>query len=108
MSEINGKTSDGYHTFDELYEHRVTLFLNLVSVSGWESYFKRDHYEGWHAVYLIIPDGGQISYHVPDKWTKFLEKNSKDITNEPDIYDGHNSEIVLERLGKTLEVKENE
>ena len=25
-SGVNGSTSDGYHTFDELYEHRTVLF----------------------------------------------------------------------------------
>lgn len=25
----NNDISDGYHTFDELYEHRVLLYLNL-------------------------------------------------------------------------------
>ena len=29
-----GACSDGYHTFDELYEHRNTLFLNLMNLKG--------------------------------------------------------------------------
>ena len=26
----NGDISDGYHTFDELYEHRIALFITLA------------------------------------------------------------------------------
>lgn len=26
-----GEVSDGYHTFDELYEHRVALFIALCN-----------------------------------------------------------------------------
>ena len=29
-SEINGETSDGYHTFNELYHHRAVLFSVIV------------------------------------------------------------------------------
>lgn len=27
---INGETSDGYHTFNELYHHRAVLFSVIV------------------------------------------------------------------------------
>ena len=27
-----GKVSDGYHTFDELYDHRITLFIALCRI----------------------------------------------------------------------------
>ena len=26
-----GDISDGYHTFDELYDHRITLYLSLIA-----------------------------------------------------------------------------
>ena len=29
VSDVNGSTSDGFHTFDELYAHRMTLTMAL-------------------------------------------------------------------------------
>ena len=47
-SEIDGETSDGYHTFNELYEHRVILWINLILLQPSEiCYLVEDHYEGW-------------------------------------------------------------
>lgn len=86
--------SDGYHTFDELYEHRVCLFLALCSSLKEKVYYKLD-YDEWFCIYLEL-DEGQISYHVPNKYKIYAEKNFK---YSPDHeFDGHTSDQVLARL----------
>ena len=45
MKEINGSTSDGYHTFDELYYHRTVLFAvicNTYCDKAWKSWLHAD------------------------------------------------------------------
>ena len=40
-----GKISDGYHTFDELYAHRCTLFSAVMKSNkhlSWKSFFHDD------------------------------------------------------------------
>lgn len=106
------KISDGYHTFGELYEHRVTLFITLcrtiaglaVAFEGgdmsrvWRS--KKHHddteFEGWFIMGIGTEKGNQISYHLPlSKWdeTKFCAT----LLKAPE-WDGHTSNDVLERL----------
>lgn len=73
----NLEVSDGYHTFDELYDHRIELYIKLCNVinndSGygyvWRS--KQHHvggapmYDGWFILGIGIQSGEQISYHLP-------------------------------------------
>lgn len=86
--------SDGYHTFDELYEHRVLLFINLVLTMPEKAAYKRD-FETWSAVYLELPTG-QISYHIPNDRLRLIEHVVKEV---PDYkWDGHTAKLVEERL----------
>ena len=102
--------SDGYHTFDELYEHRITLFIALCKklselghepyVDGgiWRSQLHSDGtcFEGWFILGIRTDKGHQITYHLPmSKWeeTNFAQERGK----APE-YDGHTSADVLERL----------
>lgn len=98
---------DGYHTWDELYEHRGTLFIALCreQVNGrtvshvWRS--KKHHdgtmYEGgWFIMGIGREQGAQISYHLPiSKWEKTDFADT--LENAPE-FDGHSSDDVLERL----------
>ena len=90
----DGDISDGYHTFDELYEHRIALFIRLCHAIG-NCYIMKDHYEGWDAVYLLLPEG-KISYHTPVKYRDLLPHNVQEV--DESFYDGHNSRQVLDRL----------
>lgn len=105
---VDGDISDGYHTFDELYEHRCLLYIALVQRLSKENhvYWVREHYEGWDILVAEIfekqtPEQpymhGQISYHVPVKfrpyYRRFLERDIGD-----HAYDGHTSKDVLTRL----------
>lgn len=105
--------SDGYHTMDELYEHRYVLFIALCEMATmaqeqdgqmgifpevWRSKLHADgtNYEGYFILGLGKDKGKQISYHLPERlWvnTDFAET----LDNAPE-FDGHTSADVLERL----------
>lgn len=112
--EINENTSDGYHTFKELYEHRITLFIALCKVYAetdfaewgrrcpdvWRSKVNGDGsvWEGWFILGINKKQGEQITYHLPiEKWneTEFAETLDK----APD-WDKHTPNDVLERIKK--------
>lgn len=95
---VAGDISDGYHTFDELYEHRCLLYIYIVRTSG-RGYLKRDHFPGWDCLYL---EGafGQISYHVPTVHRPLYVGH---VAEAPDHkYDGHTPQLTLERLRKMM------
>jgi hypothetical protein len=103
-----GLISDGYHTFDELYSHRVQLFIALckhLDYSGrewpWRSKLHSDgsSFEGWFVLGLYKKPGEQITYHLPmSKWDEC--RFAETLERAPE-WDGHTSADVLERL-KTL------
>lgn len=107
-----GCDCDGYHTFDELYEHRITLYIALCRIyrtktvrqfgihapKVWRSKYHSDgsNWDGWFIMGISEENGEQITYHLPmSKWdeTGFAETLGK----APE-FDGHTSEDVLERL----------
>lgn len=112
--------SDGYHTFDELYDHRITLYIALckaknlirelfikegVEMNGdtevWRSKYHSDGElcfgTGTQFVMGIGKEkGNQITYHIPiERWdeTDFAETLDK----APE-WDGHSSQDVIARL----------
>lgn len=98
---------DSYHTFRELYDHRIELFIalcrtNRYSDGGagptWRSKLHSDgsKFDGWFILGLGKREGQQITYHLPEsKWEScdFAETLEK----APE-FDGHTSEDVLKRL----------
>lgn len=83
--EINGETSDGYHTFNELYDHRRALTAALLALVastptmfGMWSWRSRAHhpddspcYEGYFIVGIELPTG-MVTYHYADQyWDDF-------------------------------------
>jgi hypothetical protein len=85
--EDTNQVSDGYHTFGQLYDHRVTLMGALMSVVhgqpgfdvGWS--LRHDDGElcfggGWLIAWIHLPNGKQIRYHMADSvpLPKMLEK----------------------------------
>lgn len=100
----NGEVSDGDHTFNELYDHRVVLFAslcNLLTESGCTDAFKtRLHddgssYDGWFLAGIRDSINGDISYHCPDKYWDLFKCD--EIEKAPP-FDGYTSDDVLERL----------
>lgn len=106
--------SDGYHTFGELYDHRITLFIALCRqlFKGYEEdhfipqyavWRSKHHSDGelafggnWFVLGISEEKGDQITYHLPiERWeeTDF----AKTLEKAPE-WDGHTSADVLERL----------
>lgn len=116
-----GEVSDGYHTFDELYAHRIELFIALCrehvrcreALTGWATgqtvrsvwfnYVWRSllhsdgsRLEGWFVMGIHRKAAAQITYHLPmARWDEcgFAET----LATAPE-FDGHASADVLERL----------
>jgi len=103
---ITGETSDGYHTFNELYEHRYALFLAIGTTlelcsMAWMSRRHDDgsEMEGWFIAGIHLPTG-DVSYHLPLRmWDSFRESGFMVLPNAPK-WDGHTSKNVVERLMK--------
>ena len=100
LESDKGEVSDGYHTFNELYEHRHALFANLVKLNPntWKSKLHDDGtmFDGWFIAGIELKEG-VITYHIPLRlWDLFrcqeIEKSPK--------WDGHSSNDVVERLAK--------
>lgn len=93
---VGNDISDGYHTFDELYEHRCLLFLYLVRMNADKARWKLDPgFGNWFCLYYETPSG-QISYHVPMKHLHLIQPF---VTQDQNYkWDGHTPEQVLQRL----------
>lgn len=112
MTEITGETSDGFHTFNELYRHRL-----LLSAALWNAWYLLDGQDlgyvrqvcksklhsdgelpfggGWFIVSAELEEIGQISYHYQLKdWDLF---HCPEVERAPE-FDGHTSEQVTQRL----------
>lgn len=109
MTEINGSTSDGNHTFDELYEYRLlynAALFNEWAKSGRHPVSKSWRHSdgdkcfggGWFVVTAQLP-AGQITNHYPaDSWNLF---RIPDTETAPD-WDGHTPRDVTDRLRALL------
>lgn len=103
---IDGSTSDGYHTFNELYHHRAVLFSVIVAKfadRAWKSKLHADGtmYEGMFIVGIKTPDG-QATYHydVEPYWHLF---RCKEVDRAPE-WDGHTPGQAIERIGKLVDL----
>lgn len=89
--KIDGNTSDGYHTFNELYHHRAVLFSIICNQNkeiAWKSKKHSDGsmYDGMFIVGINTPQG-QYSYHydIVPYWDLF---KVKEFEKAPQ-WDGH-------------------
>ena len=87
----SAKISDGYHTFDELYFHRMILFsiiCNQNKEKAWKSKLHDDGtmYDNYFIVGITTPEG-QYSYHYHmEYWGHF--EGIKELERAPK-WDGH-------------------
>lgn len=83
--------SDGWHTFDELYEHRRILTAILAKSNTDISWRAKQHHDGevWDGLFIIgftTPEG-QYSYHYKNEfWDEF--DGVTELERAPE-YDGH-------------------
>lgn len=98
--------NDGYHTFDELYEHRNLLFCAFASTTPQRAWYSRCHadgtmFDGYIIVGLEKPHK-HITYHMAERFIPYLAACSiKEIPYAPE-WDGHTPDDVLERLRNYL------
>lgn len=92
--------TDGYHTFDELYDHRAKLFsviVNLFPKRSWKSKLHHDGtmYDGMFIVGIDTPNG-QASYHydIDPYWNLFDCR----VLEKAPVWDGHTSAEAIERI----------
>src|SRR5262245_56983813 len=109
---------DGYHTFEELYDHRHTLFIALCRTQQdfvfhgddrnrfgdeklvWRSKVHADSscYDGWFIMGLCRSPGAQMNYHLP--MARWHETDFAETLDQAPAFDGHTSDDVLARLSK--------
>ena len=97
---------DGYHTFDELYEHRQILWIKLCDrLSGqkyiWAStkYSDGTTFGDWFVLGMNDEKGKQITYHLSAKyWNEVC--NFANILEKAPEFDGHTSDEVYERISQ--------
>lgn len=98
-----GLISDSYHTFKELYDHRIELYLALCKRMPYEDVWMSrkngdgNEVPGWFVVGIGYYKGEQITYHIPNsRWDEcsklFLVKE------RAPKFDGHTYDDVLSRL----------
>jgi hypothetical protein len=108
-----GEVSDGYHTFNELYEHRYLLFCAMAkrmrSIT-WTWKCRQHWIDGkiepvWNGWFLagILLDYDEcekmITYHLPLEYWDLFDGHEEET---PPRHDGHTSQDVIERLKQWL------
>lgn len=114
--------SDGYHTFKELYAHRVKLFVALcnqmkivdeftqckhlqwtppppILYRAWKSKFHADGtmYDGWFIAWIWLEPWNTLTYHLPiEEWDNFM---CPEVWHAPK-WDWHTSDDVMNLLYK--------
>jgi hypothetical protein len=94
-----GEVSDGYHTFNELYYHRMILFAvicNTYRGRAWKSWKHHDNtmYDNYFIVGVDTMEG-QYTYHYhKDHWDMF---DVLELESAPE-YDGHKPEDITRLL----------
>ena len=102
--------SDSYHTFGELYNHRIALFITLcrwvssaVSPTGkyapvWRSRAHSDgtYMKGWFLLGINKEHGKQITYHLADQY--WDQCAFAETLNAAPWYDEHTPDDVIKRL----------
>lgn len=103
--KITGETSDGYHTFNELYEFRLlynaALFNEWAAQGSWSTYKSKLHSDGelpfgggWFVVGAQLPSGQITNHYELKDWDLFqvptLARGA--------VWDGHTAADVAKRL----------
>lgn len=94
-----GEISDGYHTFNELYFHRMILFsviCNQNKDKAWKSWKHADGtmYDDYFVVGITTPEGDYTYHYYKDYWDYFDVK----VLEHALKWDGHKPEDVTRLL----------
>ena len=99
--KITGETSDGYHTFNELYHHRAVLFCAVCDAHRSKAWKSKKHHDGtmFDGMFIVSIDTteGQATYHydIDPYWDMFAVE---ELENAPE-WDGHTSDDAITRIG---------
>lgn len=109
--QIDEDTSDGYHTFRQLYFQRMMLFAVLVAEHRNLAWKTRCHEDGepcfgggWFLVTIETPDG-HYGYHYEDKYWYIFD--CKEIPKAKH-WDGYDESDVGRLMSLLSERKDNE
>jgi hypothetical protein len=114
MEKITGETSDGYHTFNELYNFRKLYNAGLFNEWAKQGLFNvhksKKHSDGeecfgggWFIVTATIPTG-QISNHYELKDWDLFKVEERELAA---VWDGHTPQDVAKRLEEYLSTLES-
>ncbi len=117
-----GEVSDGYHTFNELYQHRYLLFCGMARIL-WRMNISRQYYawksrthwingelqpvwDGWFVAGIELSGfvynkekEKMITYHLPLEYWDLFDGIERE---QAPPHDGHTSQDVIERLKEWL------
>lgn len=87
---ITGETSDGYHTFNELYYHRMVLFSIICNNNKEVAFKSKLHADGtmfdnYFIVGVHTPNGYYTYHYHVDNWDMF---DVEEVEKAPE-WDGH-------------------
>ncbi len=106
---VDENTSDGYHTFKELYHHRAVLFAALIAQMPQKAWKSKTHsdgtvWDGWFIVGIETP-GGMATYHyaVEPYWDMFCCQERE---RAPE-WDGHTPEQAINRIALLITTPPN-
>ena len=103
VPEITGETSDGYHTFNELYRFRLlynAAFFNLLpntmnAVKSWKHSDGEPCFGGgWFVVTVELPSGQITNHYEAKDWDLFQIREA----DKAPEWDGHTPQDVEKRL----------
>ena len=111
VNDDMGEISDGYHTFNELYEFR--LLYNAALFNEWAMLDLHDVHKSWHhaddkvgsifgknwfVVVAELPTGQISNHYAPEHWNLFRVPER----GTANVWDGHSSADVVVRMRKYL------
>lgn len=96
---MTNEISDGHHTFEELYYHRMILFsviCNTYKSISWKSWVHSDGsmYADYFIVGITTPEGDYAYHYHKDYWDMF---DIKSLSFAPE-FDGHEPKDITRLL----------
>lgn len=93
--DYRGEVSDGSHTFDELYYHRMVLFsiiCNMNKELSWKSYTHADGevWDGYFIVGITTPKGNYTYHYQNQYWDMF----DVEVLEKAPEWDGHTAKDI--------------
>lgn len=107
------QVTDGYHSFDELYQHRHALCIALfceLKMSGCNPWYSHKHHDGTsYPEYVLVGadlrnpldldrNSLPVSYHLPVSYIPQLDAAGIEQIEQAPHWDGYTSQDVITRL----------